>query len=401
MNAIKLCDKIRTVSRICIDEYLKLDSVIDYGNEAIIELAGALFEKADSTLDFIKAVYEFVRDHISHSADIGADVLTCSASEALKAGHGICFAKSHLLAALLRCKSVPAGFCYQKLILDEETAPVLIYHGLNGVYIQEYKKWIRLDARGKGTRQIPFPRAVCKECFMEPKRFMLEHIPALLWGPSSDRAYLYLHGQGGSKEYAAGFAALAVPAGWQVLSLDLPKHGERAGGKEALVPWHTVPEIQLAADWMQARYSRLALRADSLGAWFAMLALAERPLEQSLFVSPVLDMAALIEIMLGWAGVSETQLEEEGEIPTDFGQTLSWRYLCYAREHPITRWDSPTEILYAGGDHLVRRETVDAFAETFHCGLTVLEDGEHWFHTPAQLEFLDAWTKARLSGQRS
>lgn len=75
--------------------------------------------------------------------------------------------------------------------------------------------------------------------------------------------------------------------------------------------------------------------------------------------------------------------------------------ICYAREHPITRWDSPTEILYAGGDHLVRRETVDAFAEAFHCGLTVLEDGEHWFHTSAQLEFLDAWTRARLSGQHS
>ena len=66
----------------------------------------------------------------------------------LKAGHGICFAKSHLLAALLRSKAVPAGFCYQKLILDDETAPVLVYHGLNGVYIKELKKWIRLDARG-------------------------------------------------------------------------------------------------------------------------------------------------------------------------------------------------------------------------------------------------------------
>ena len=56
-----------------------------------------------------------------------------------------------MLAALLRCKSVPAGFCYQKLILDDETAPVLIYHGLNGVYIQDLKKWIRLDTRGNKT----------------------------------------------------------------------------------------------------------------------------------------------------------------------------------------------------------------------------------------------------------
>ena len=69
----------------------------------------------------------------------------------LKAGHGICFAKSHLLAALLRYKAIPTGFCYQELILDDETAPVLIYHGLNGVCIKNYKKWIRLDARGNKT----------------------------------------------------------------------------------------------------------------------------------------------------------------------------------------------------------------------------------------------------------
>lgn len=64
----------------------------------------------------------------------------------LKAGHGICFAKAHLLAALLRYKSVPAGFCYQKLILDDETAPVLAYHGLNAVYLKDVQRWIRIDA---------------------------------------------------------------------------------------------------------------------------------------------------------------------------------------------------------------------------------------------------------------
>ena len=131
-----------------IDDYLKHDDVIDFENEAVSKLADALFQKADGELDFIKAAYEFVRDSISHSADRGEDAVTCAASEVLKAGHEICFAKSHLLAALLRAKSIPAGFCYQKLILDDETAPVLICHGLNGVYIKERKKWIRLDARG-------------------------------------------------------------------------------------------------------------------------------------------------------------------------------------------------------------------------------------------------------------
>ena len=130
------------------EEYLKADDVIDHRKKPILQLADELFQQSDDELSFIKTAYEFVRDHISHSADKKEDILTCTASEVLEAGHGICFAKSHLLAALLRCKSVPTGFCYQKLILDDETAPVLVYHGLNGVYIKELKKWIRLDARG-------------------------------------------------------------------------------------------------------------------------------------------------------------------------------------------------------------------------------------------------------------
>lgn len=150
-----------------LEDYLPEDEVVDYGNEEIKNIAEALYQKADNELNFIKAAYEFVRDNISHSADINEDEITCTASEVLKAHHGICFAKSHLLAAMLRCKGVPCGFCYQKLILDDENAPVLIYHGFNGVYIKELNKWIRLDARGNKegvnaqfsteTEQLAFP----------------------------------------------------------------------------------------------------------------------------------------------------------------------------------------------------------------------------------------------------
>jgi transglutaminase-like putative cysteine protease len=73
--------------------------------------------------------------------------VTCKASEVLLSKHGICFAKSHLLAALLRVNGIPAGFCYQKLRLSDAASP-LILHGLNGVYIAEMRRWIRLDARG-------------------------------------------------------------------------------------------------------------------------------------------------------------------------------------------------------------------------------------------------------------
>lgn len=128
--------------------YLKHDDVIDHDDPSIIRLADMLYSASRNEEDFIKKAYEYVRDNIAHSADAGKEEVTCSASEVLNAGHGICFAKSHLLAAILRRKNIPTGFCYQKLILDDETDPVLILHGLVAVYINERRKWIRLDARG-------------------------------------------------------------------------------------------------------------------------------------------------------------------------------------------------------------------------------------------------------------
>jgi len=130
------------------NEYLKSDAVVDYTDENVSKLVDSLYEQAEDSMDYIRKAYEYVRDRIPHSADINAEEVACSASEVLKTGHGICFAKSHLLAALLRYKGIPAGFCYQRLILDDETSPELIIHGLNGVYLEDKKTWIRLDARG-------------------------------------------------------------------------------------------------------------------------------------------------------------------------------------------------------------------------------------------------------------
>lgn len=131
-----------------IESYLVCDNIIDYDNESIQQVADSIYQQSENELDFIQRAFEYVRDRISHSADINNNHITCTASEVLNAGHGICFAKSHLLAAILRYKSIPAGFCYQKLAIDSENGTVLVYHGLNGVYLKQYSKWIRLDPRG-------------------------------------------------------------------------------------------------------------------------------------------------------------------------------------------------------------------------------------------------------------
>ena len=93
-----------------------------------------------------------------------------------------------------------------------------------------------------------------------------------------------------------------------------------------------------------------------------------------------------------WAGVTERELKSKGVIHTEFGEDLSWEYLSYVRSHPIS-WEVPTQILYGKNDDLTSYETVHAFAKRHHAVLSVMEDGEHWFHTEKQMQFLDDWIR--------
>ena len=127
--------------------YLASSEIIDFENLDIQKTAVYLSKGIEDEIQLIKTVYEFVRDYISHSADIGSDNVTCNASDVLKYKHGLCFANSHLLAAILRYLGVPTGFCYQKLEFDGNMG----LHGLNAVFIRSLNKWIRLDARGMKT----------------------------------------------------------------------------------------------------------------------------------------------------------------------------------------------------------------------------------------------------------
>ena len=231
---------------------------------------------------------------------------------------------------------------------------------------------------------------------MKEERFSIQRIPAILYGDSRDELFLYIHGKMGCKEEAAQFGKIVCSEGYQVLSMDLPGHGERSGEMERFVPWEVVPELQTVLEYAQGRWKKIRLCANSIGGYFSLLAFRDAKLEKSLFVSPILDMVKLIHDMMGWAGVTQEQLKEAGEIPTAFGETLSWKYLAYAAEHRITKWDCPTSILYAGQDHLTARETVDEFARRFGCTVTVMENGEHWFHTEQQLAVLEAWVRKEL-----
>ena len=176
-----------------------------------------------------------------------------------------------------------------------------------------------------------------------------------------------------------------------MVAIDLPQHGQRQGGAEPFLPWVVVPELEQVWQELQGRWSRIALRANSIGAWLSMLALAGKPVDTCLFVSPVVDMENLIQTMMTWAGVTEERLKAEGEIPTDFGQTLSWDYLTYVRQHPVHALSAHTHILYGDQDNLVPQPVVERFAQAEGAHLTVCPGGEHWFHTPEQVDVMGQW----------
>ena len=104
-----------------IQDYIQKNEIIDYDHKLIIEKCRELEKGTNDEITLIKKIYEFVRDDIHHSGDIGEQRVTCKASEVLEFGHGICCAKSHLLAAMLQFFGIPTGFCYQKLCSAEDT----------------------------------------------------------------------------------------------------------------------------------------------------------------------------------------------------------------------------------------------------------------------------------------
>lgn len=132
-----------------LDRYLSKSSVIDYDHPSIQSLATELAANQTSGTAIAQTCFEWVRDQIRHSVDYQLNPVTCRASDVLKYRTGYCYAKSHLLVALLRACLLPAGFCYQRLSFDEQTDRYCL-HGLVAVQLPDIG-WYRLDPRGNTT----------------------------------------------------------------------------------------------------------------------------------------------------------------------------------------------------------------------------------------------------------
>jgi len=190
--------------------------------------------------------------------------------------------------------------------------------------------------------------------------------PALLIGDKSENVFLFVHGLHGRKEEALAFAEVAVPKGYQVLSIDLPVERK---------PWEVMPLLNEVCYYLYGNWNCVSVRANSIGSWFSLLAFQGKKVDQAMFVSPILDMKEFIELM--------QQREDD--------------YYEWVVNNPITRWDAPTHILRPEIDMIVSEEIGRDFISLHQCQVTIMPNGEHWFHTAKQLAFLKEWEESIVS----
>ena len=197
------------------------------------------------------------------------------------------------------------------------------------------------------------------------------------------KAVLYIHGKGGSAAEADHYKELFTS--YEVIGLDYKTN----------TPWETGQEISEAVDKLSDTYEEIVLIANSIGAFFSMNGNIDDKINRAFFISPIVNMEKLITDMMSWANVTEEDLQEKKYIETEFGETLSLEYLSYVRKHPII-WNVRTDILYGDKDNLTAIQTIKEFAKEHNTTLTIMAQGEHWFHTEEQMTFLDNWIRTNL-----
>ena len=229
---------------------------------------------------------------------------------------------------------------------------------------------------------------------MKKERLKIENIPSIIWGEKSDKVFIAIHGNMSNKEdeVIRIFAEVAINKGYQVISFDLPEHGERKNDASYIYKiQNCVSDLSKIMNYAKTNYTEINLWACSMGAYFSLLTYKNENIKQCLFLSPVVNMKMIIDNMMLWSNITEKDLEEKQEIKTDFGQTLYWDYYMYVKENPIDNWNKKTYILYGDKDNMQAQGIISKFSDEFNCELAILENGEHYFHTEEQLKFYKNW----------
>lgn len=224
-------------------------------------------------------------------------------------------------------------------------------------------------------------------------KFNISNIPAVLWGEKSEKVFIAVHGNMSNKEDTVIeiLAKEAIKKGYQVLSFDLPEHGDRKNDSTPCKVQFCVSDLSIIMNYAKEHWRDISLFACSMGAYFSLLAYQNNMIRKALFLSPVVNMERIIDNMMMWFNVTPEYLQKELTIETPIGQKLYWDYYCYVKEHPINTWNINTHILYGAKDKLCEFETINYFCDKYGCDLEIMDTGEHYFHTEEQLNVFLNW----------
>lgn len=229
---------------------------------------------------------------------------------------------------------------------------------------------------------------------LKAEKIKINGIPSMLWGEKSNKIFIAVHGNMSNKEdeVIKILAQKVISKGYQLLSFDLPEHGERKEDKTYLCKvQNCVRDLSDIMAYAKEKYDEINLWACSMGAYFSLLAYKNEDIKQCIFLSPVVNMKTIIDNMMLWSNVTENELKEKQEIKTDLGQILYWDYYEYVKNNPIISWSKKTHILYGDKDNMQSEDLIKDFSNKFSCDLSILESGEHYFHTEEQLKFYKEW----------
>ncbi len=230
---------------------------------------------------------------------------------------------------------------------------------------------------------------------MKELKIAVAGIPAIVWGETSEKVYIHVHGKMSRKEYARDFAEIAEKKGYQTISFDLPEHGERIDRNYRCDIWNGIHDLNVIADYVFSKWNQVALYACSLGAFFSLNAYSDRKIEKCLFQSPIVDMEYLICKMFLWFQITEERLRTEKEITTPV-DTLRWDYYQYVRKQPICNWSIPTAILYGGKDNMQSAEVMQKFVQKYSCDLAISQNSEHAFMQDGDRSIVEKWLEKNI-----
>ena len=195
--------------------------------------------------------------------------------------------------------------------------------------------------------------------------------------PAHEGCVVYIHGLFGDKKEADFYSFYTNK--YDVIGLDYQDGN----------PWEVKDKIIKKFDEIYSKYKEIYVIANSIGAFYTYMYLTGYRIKTAFFISPLINMKAVIEKMMRKYDISMRRLKNEKYIKLDNGQTLSYDF--YQSLNGKDNWKVRTHILYGEKDNLVSNQEIFDFVKEHNVSLTIMKNGEHYFHTPSQLKYIRKW----------